>query len=49
MILSSKQHYAIALDYLRDVAEANLTLEEKHQLQREGRPLRGIVTPGGGA
>jgi len=34
MILSSKQHHAIALGYLRDAAEANLTLEEKRQLQR---------------
>ena len=34
MILSSKLHYAIALAYLRDAAKANLTLEEKRQLQR---------------
>jgi hypothetical protein len=34
MVLSSKKHYAIALAYLRDAAEANLTLEEKRQLQR---------------
>ena len=32
MILSSKEHYAIA--FLQDAAEANLTLEEKRQLQR---------------
>jgi hypothetical protein len=34
MILSSKEHYAIALTFLQDAAEANLTLEEKRQLQR---------------
>ena len=34
MIFSSKMHYAIALTFLQDAAEANLTLEEKRQLQR---------------
>ena len=33
MILSSKKHHAIALAYLRHAAEANLTLEEKRQIQ----------------
>ena len=34
MTLSSNMHHAIALSYLRDAAEANLTLEEKRILQR---------------
>lgn len=34
MILSSRTHYAIALTFLQDAAEANLTLEEKRLLQR---------------
>ena len=34
MILSSRMHYAIALTFLQDAAEANLTLEEKRLLQR---------------
>ena len=33
MTLRSKMHNAIALSYLRDAAEANLTLEEKRMFQ----------------
>ena len=39
MILSSRTHYAIALTFLQDAAEANLTLEEKRLLQRGGPPV----------
>ena len=34
MIPSWRMHYAIALTILQDAAEANLTLEEKRQLQK---------------
>ena len=43
---SSRMHYAIALTFLQDAAEADPTLEKG---LLEGRPFRGIVTPSSGA